>query len=607
MPRRKNDFIATYLYQPDISLEEMYANGVTPDNTEIRDFDYYKSNETFQQIFTENGQFNESKAKDFYDGMYEMFNVYAEDDYSKKALEVIESSPRDWTNLDSKKYDTSAKIVVNNLPNRITQGMSTTPVARFTDSEIAQANYVRDENGKVLDWTPNEQGGLWKGIFRDPMALPVYEEDGFHNENGIQVYHQKGEVQRDDNGNPFYQLLGSKSALGKEVLKYTDTITKEGAWINDYDFLDSDGYKKSVAGTIAKTAFQILPYFLGPTRAIYGGLMAAKELATVLPVFLNSINAVITGDDENEFGQKMNKWSNRMQSYKPGMTVYGRENFMSFENIGNMIASSVGQLYQQRIIGKIPSWFSKNPSSKVVHNLSAAYMALTSAQDSYDSFKEAGASDAVAGLGALASFSAMFGLMKTDYFGGWLTKDTIAEVKSAGKQTAQEFAKTIVPKTYREASGTVTPTVAKKLFGKYYERINKVMRDAVTAGKAGTVMTTGEQFLRRSLNEAVEETTEEVTFDAVKGMFGGIETLFDIKLSEDQYSKLDFNWTLEDALKRYGASFLGGAIGGAVFEGINQLELINNPRARAFTEKNVSKRLLYLYASGQGKDVEEEV
>ena len=39
MPRRKNDFIATYLYQPDISLEEMYANGVTPDNTEIKDFD----------------------------------------------------------------------------------------------------------------------------------------------------------------------------------------------------------------------------------------------------------------------------------------------------------------------------------------------------------------------------------------------------------------------------------------------------------------------------------------------------------------------------------------------------------------------------------------
>ena len=86
-----------------------------------------------------------------------------------------------------------------------------------------------------------------------------------------------------------------------------------------------------------------------------------------------------------------------MQSYKPGLTADGRENFMSFENIGNMIASSVGQLYQQRMIAKLPTWFSKNANSESIHNISAAYMALTSAQDSYDSFKAAGATDAVAG------------------------------------------------------------------------------------------------------------------------------------------------------------------------------------------------------------------
>jgi len=168
-------------------------------------------------------------------------------------------------------------------------------------------------------------------------------------------------------------------------------------------------------------------------------------------------------------------------------------------------------------------------------------MALTSAQDSYDSFKAAGATDQIAGLGALASFSAMFGLMKTDYFGQWLTKGTIAETRSLGQQTAQEFAKAITPETYRTASGKVSTSVARKLFGKYYDKINKVMHDFVTAGKSGAAMGTGEQFLRRSLNEAVEETTEEITFDAVKGLFGGIESLFDIKLSEDQYERLNFN------------------------------------------------------------------
>jgi hypothetical protein len=29
--------------------------------------------------------------------------------------------------------------------------MSTQPVARFTDAEIAQANFVRDEKGNILD------------------------------------------------------------------------------------------------------------------------------------------------------------------------------------------------------------------------------------------------------------------------------------------------------------------------------------------------------------------------------------------------------------------------------------------------------------------------
>jgi hypothetical protein len=59
--------------------------------------------------------------------------------------------------------------------------------------------------------------------------LPTYEEDGFHEENGIQVFHKKGEVQKDKNGNAFYQKVGSKNVSGKQILKYTDTLTKEGA------------------------------------------------------------------------------------------------------------------------------------------------------------------------------------------------------------------------------------------------------------------------------------------------------------------------------------------------------------------------------------------
>lgn len=54
-------------------------------------------------------------------------------------------------------------------------------------------------------------------------------------------------------------------------------------------------------------------------------------------------------------------------------------------------------------------------------------------------------------------------------------------------------------------------------------------------------MSTVSQFSNRSLNEALEELTEEVTFDSVKGIFSAIESITGKKLSEDTYKSLNFN------------------------------------------------------------------
>ena len=48
--------------------------------------------------------------------------------------------------------------------------------------------------------------------------------------------------------------------------------------------------------------------------------------------------------------------------------------------------------------------------------MSLSYMVGTSSTQSYEAFKEAGASDAVAGLGTLATMFAMKKLMDNDYF-----------------------------------------------------------------------------------------------------------------------------------------------------------------------------------------------
>jgi hypothetical protein len=63
--------------------------------------------------------------------------------------------------------------------------------------------------------------------------------------------------------------------------------------------------------------------------------------------------------------------------------------------------------------------------------MALAYMAGTSAKESYGAFKEAGASDRVAGIAMVANILALNKLMQNDYFkntlfkNSWLDEDNI--------------------------------------------------------------------------------------------------------------------------------------------------------------------------------------
>lgn len=112
-----------------------------------------------------------------------------------------------------------------------------------------------------------------------------------------------------------------------------------------------------------------------------------------------------------------------MARFDKSQTQNAKEKQWAFENIGDMISSSAGQLYSQRLIGQIPLLFKNKMATeelgklqKIGQGLSLGYMALTSAEDSYRVFKDAGASDRVAGLGFLATSAALFGLMNGDYY-----------------------------------------------------------------------------------------------------------------------------------------------------------------------------------------------
>ena len=84
---------------------------------------------------------------------------------------------------------------------------------------------------------------------------------------------------------------------------------------------------------------------------------------------------------------------------------------LSAENLGSMINAIGGQLFEQRVVGSIPLLLNKygniTKNTQAGQKLALAYMAATSAKDTYQSFKEAGASDRMAGIAMAANVFAL--------------------------------------------------------------------------------------------------------------------------------------------------------------------------------------------------------
>ena len=94
---------------------------------------------------------------------------------------------------------------------------------------------------------------------------------------------------------------------------------------------------------------------------------------------------------------------------------------------------------------------------------------------------------------------------------------------------------------------------------------------------------------------------EEVVFDAVKAISAGLNAL-GVPVSEEGRS-LDFGFTLEDTLLRYASSFVGGALGGAVFEGINTWEKFLGPKVVELSDKTSLEQMEYFIITGRTNEL----
>lgn len=76
------DWIATIMYNNPQSLDDMVAHGVTPENTDIQNIDYYKNKEEVRnnEAFQTDGKFDENKFENFYDSALNMYNQFSNED-----------------------------------------------------------------------------------------------------------------------------------------------------------------------------------------------------------------------------------------------------------------------------------------------------------------------------------------------------------------------------------------------------------------------------------------------------------------------------------------------------------------------------------------------
>jgi hypothetical protein len=118
--------------------------------------------------------------------------------------------------------------------------------------------------------------------------LAQYDEDGEHEDpfTGKMVKHKKGDKKINNNGTFYYENLAGRDVYGREVLSKFDTLTRDGSWVNTFDFFDSDDKKKTFIGTLTKEAIKTIPALVGgPISAWYLGARVALNTAEMMTKF----------------------------------------------------------------------------------------------------------------------------------------------------------------------------------------------------------------------------------------------------------------------------------------------------------------------------------
>lgn len=650
--KKPNDWMLNVLQNPSFSLSDFKAVGIDGNNTSIEDRDVYANNKIIQsnpQFQDSDGNFDNAKFNQFYDSALQSYQLLANNTFNETVMdEATFGFNNIWAPKEAKKR-TQPEFQINRVFNPDRRKFGVEKVGFVSDrtltaAEIAQTQKVFDPETGEWEESPND---AWLGRnWFEPVALAQWDSDDFHidPETGRKVRHKKGELKLNEEGTYYYEKLGNREPYGRQLLSPFDILTTDGSKANKYDFFDSDSLDKSVFGTIMKNTFKIAPMFVPYVGPVYIGLGIANELAKVLPIIYKTTFGLAGASTD---------WTNKLEGFAysmdGGVSEYAQQHPWAAENILNMVGDVAKQLYEQRwIFTNAPRLFKSygisakggKPSEldqqiaklaeeytntavkdlpKVLKSLEATgsleviqkealaratiwgqnymksyetwgkhlsrlYMTGTASYNAFSDAKQEGATDEQAAAVFWGYMAGMYALMSTD-----IGEHVLPELRMDKAKIRD-----LISKVSEEAKGTISSNavkaeskeLSKNIFAKLFNGAKSIAQSNYKAIADGST-----SIMSNALAEGVEEVSEEVLYDLTKATFNAISYFTG---NEKRLSA--FN----DMTSRYGMSFFGGAIGGGIFQGINDIKI-----RKSYDSSNMqaNQELIYLIRQGRGEEI----
>lgn len=670
---KQNDYFLNQLYNPEFSPGDFQTIGLNSGNTSIENKDEYKKLDFVQNnpLLQTDGKFDENKFNRLYDQALIGYNLMS-NSASNERLATTYSAFRDDIFAKSAKRTNQSETLITKLPNPNRQQMgfvSNNIMENPSQSirEIAQNQLVWD--GETKQWVdaPNETS---LDNFINPKVLAQYDEDvdingktaseiGFDKNH---VAHKKGEKKINPlTGTYYYETLNGRDIYGRDVLSGWDTLTKDGSWLNTYDFFDSDDLEKSAKGSLMKSVVKIAPALIPTIAPWYVGarvLLSSADLfakvGKMLPgvgsespllSYLEGINAAAT--------QSTSDWSRGSQEL--GVEAHA----WSLENLLNLSADVFTQLAEQRwMFTHLPSLlkgnklgFSKeaqekfkketaekllkkykglnddelaNPievldlktssmleaqallesklesANKFGEHISKLYMTGITVADSYEEAKDSGLSDTEAAIFTLAYAAGEYGILSTN-----LGEHILPELR------AEKHKYRNIERVLREGQKNTSEEI-KKDPRKWYQKLMGFAKEAVVGdyndakvaaayASNSTAKALVTSVASNALGEGLEEVSEELWFDIAKGLQNAATEL-GLTQTGTKLETFD-GWNLEQTLNRYALNFVGGLAGGAIAVGLPGFqEGIKNMLGTNMDQKQAYQQLIALVRNGKKDD-----